>query len=533
MSPQEDFSNIQIESSLPKVWEQEQTFNDVLYDWMSRAPFLAIALAIHLLAFFAVNAIPWNLFNKEQPATFQATAPPPPPEQFEEPEPEEPEEIIDEPIEEPVITDSEITEDSEVSDDVSDLDAPESPFKSDQFNSALGLGGGAGGGGGKIGGRQSGRKQVGGSIERALLNGLEWLKDHQSPNGSWEARDFAENCEREGGDELANGEGDALHDTGVTALALLAFLGFGDTMDSGTYSDVIRSGVRWLSSQQDRDSGLIGPSTSREYLYDHAIATLALSEAYYGAKTPLLKKAVTKAAEYCIDAQNPYSAWRYEVPPNSENDTSVTGWMVFALASAQDAGIEVGNGTFEGALSWLDEVTDPLTGRAGYNSRGGPSSRLPRLISTFPDELTEAMTAVSVLSRIFIHNVQGTDAEDDELIQLGADLMLENLPAWDTAGGGGGDSGWAEDDAGSTNDMYYWYYGSYAMFQLGGQHWEKWRKEMEKAILSSQREAPPCYHGSWDPSGPWGHSGGRVYSTALMVLCLEVYFRYSRVLGAR
>mgnify|MGYP000337542782 CR=1 FL=1 len=31
----------------------------------------------------------------------------------------------------------------------------------------------------------------------------------------------------------------------------------------------------------------------------------------------------------------------------------------------------------------------------------------------------------------------------------------------------------------------------------------------------------------------WGWSGGRVYSTALMVLCLEVYFRYGKVLGAR
>jgi hypothetical protein len=35
--------------------------------------------------------------------------------------------------------------------------------------------------------------------------------------------------------------------------------------------------------------------------------------------------------------------------------------------------------------------------------------------------------------------------------------------------------------------------------------------------------------GSWDPGAcPWGSVGGRVYSTALMALCLEVYASPSR-----
>ncbi|MGK0218771.1 MAG: hypothetical protein ACI9HE_002266, partial [Planctomycetota bacterium] len=57
-------------------------------------------------------------------------------------------------------------------------------------------------------------------------------------------------------------------------------------------------------------------------------------------------------------------------------------------------------------------------------------------------------------------------------------------------------------------------------------------KAMKPAVLSSQRREGH-QKGSWDPVGPWGYSGGRVYSTALMVLCLEVYFRYAKVLGAR
>jgi hypothetical protein len=80
--------------------------------------------------------------------------------------------------------------------------------------------------------------------------------------------------------------------------------------------------------------------------------------------------------------------------------------------------------------------------------------------------------------------------------------------------------------------MYYWYYGSYAMYQMGGRYWEKWNKAMKDTILPNQRTDGDL-KGSWDPIGPWGWSGGRVYSTATMVLCLEVYFRYARVLGAR
>jgi hypothetical protein len=32
--------------------------------------------------------------------------------------------------------------------------------------------------------------------------------------------------------------------------------------------------------------------------------------------------------------------------------------------------------------------------------------------------------------------------------------------------------------------------------------------------------------GSWDPDNEWGGYGGRVYSTALAAMCLEVYYRY-------
>ncbi|MHC4375505.1 MAG: prenyltransferase/squalene oxidase repeat-containing protein [Planctomycetota bacterium] len=522
-----------IQSNLPKPWEEEVTFNDVLYDWMDRAPFLAIALLIHVLAFFGLNMFPWEIFEKKEEIIIQAGLPTVIEEPFEELEEEEPEELEEEVIEDPIVEDTEVVE--ETTDVVeNDSNLPEAPFENTSgFNDAIGLGGGAGGGGGGGGGRRAGRKRIGEGINKALLAGLEWLKDHQSDDGSWDVDGFADYCDKDG--ELCNGEGDELHDVGVTGLALLAFLGFGDTMKEGQYKDVITRGVKWLQQQQDSETGLIGDDIGTEYIYNHAIATLALAEALYGAPNPILKPKVQKAVNYILKARDPYLAWRYSYPSDGDNDTSITGWMVFALKAAKEAKCKVPEDAFRGAVSWFNEVTDE-SGVTGYIDRGGLSSRPEAYKDAYPSEETHAMTAVAVLCRIFAADVLEEDIEKDELIALGADRLLEKLPVWDSGGGGGGDSGWQEGDAGASNDMYYWYYGSYAMFQMDvvdTDYWKKWKKSMESAILQNQRTSPPCYEGSWDPGGPWGYSGGRVYSTALMVLCLEVYFRYGKVLGAR
>jgi len=70
------------------------------------------------------------------------------------------------------------------------------------------------------------------------------------------------------------------------------------------------------------------------------------------------------------------------------------------------------------------------------------------------------------------------------------------------------------------------------MFQLGGRDWKAWSRALDGAVVQTQGKSGN-EQGSWNPDGPWGGIGGRVYSTALGVLCLEAYYRYSRVLGGR
>ncbi|MHC4953293.1 MAG: prenyltransferase/squalene oxidase repeat-containing protein [Planctomycetota bacterium] len=332
----------------------------------------------------------------------------------------------------------------------------------------------------------------------AVKAGLKWLAKHQGEDGRWASGEGSSRVKRP-----------VFHDTGVTALALLAFLGAGHT-DRGeqAFAGNVRNGLRYLLTLQDEE-GCFGTRASQHFMYGHAMATLALCEAYAATKNPRFKKPAQKGLDFIAMARNPYLAWRYE-PRGGENDTSVTVWCVMALKSGRSAGLKVDPAAFVGARAWIDKMTDPEFGRVGYNLRGGSVARLAGMQDRFPPDKSEAMTAAGVLCRI----LGGEDARKSEPIRKGASLMLAQPPRWDA-------------DAG-TIDMYYWYLGSLAMFQVGGNDWRRWSASLRTAVLESQQQGAGPKAGSWDPIGAWGTTGGRVYSTAMMTMCAEIFLRYDR-----
>ena len=85
---------------------------------------------------------------------------------------------------------------------------------------------------------------------------------------------------------------------------------------------------------------------------------------------------------------------------------------------------------------------------------------------------------------------------------------------------------WANFRAHGVANLYYWYYGTMATYQLQGEHWKRWNEALQRALLrlGSGNRAP--WPGSWDPDGRWDGYGGCVYSTALATLCLEAYYRF-------
>lgn len=496
-----DPTKIHVESHAVPFYEQHESFQDIMAEQLRHAPWLILSIVIHGIAILILLLIPPSEKVKEQVKVEmqlndqqQVEEPPPPPP----PEPEK------EKTEEPILQDAEVTEVTEENFETMDTNTKESAFDSNQWNSAVGLGGGAGG---KYGGRGGGRGGIkgGSATAKAIEMGLEWLAKHQDEDGKWDTDGFMKH-DVEG--EPCDGPGNPVHDVGVTGLALLAFLGDGSTLRSGPYRENIKNGVKWLRDQQ-QENGLFGQNASHDFIYNHAIAAYAMCEAYGLSQYTTLKKVAQNSINYLESHRNPYSVWRYQ-PRDNDNDTSVTGWCIMAYESGKFFGLDISDTALKLSATWLDQVTTP-DGRVGYTKAGEPSSRHPGDHATrFPVEKGEAMTAVGLFCRFFM----GQDPKEFPIMKTSADLILSKPPIWDTKSG--------------TIDHYYWYYATYALYQMGGRHWDTWSKAINKAVVETQRDKGN-FRGSWDPVGAWGQDGGRVYSTATLVLTLEAYYRYSRL----
>ena len=359
--------------------------------------------------------------------------------------------------------------------------------------------------------------------ESAVIAALRWLARHQNPDGSWSAQGFSRNCLS----GRCSGPGETDYDPGVTGLSLLAFLGAGYTSMSKDdrdmidpafpdrplhFGETVKRGLQWMITQQDPE-GCVG-ERGMKYLYNHAIAALALSEGYGMTGLEILRGPAQKSIDFLISAQNPGKGWRYSARCG-DNDTSVTGWAVMALKSAELSALSVPPGAFAGALTWLNEATEKNGYyRVGYNAAGTGKVFVPGKNEQFADH--PSMSAVAVLSRIFIQKSQKEPA------LTAANFLAGDLPAW---------------KAGQV-DFYYWYYASLALFQLDGPKggfWSKWNEPMKSAIVPHQKLAKHgCENGSWDPAEDrWGSEGGRVYAAAINCLTLEVYYRYAHVFGGQ
>lgn len=324
------------------------------------------------------------------------------------------------------------------------------------------------------------------ATELAVKAALKWFAENQEADGRWNAGRHGAGREDLvlGRNRLSAG---TRADTGMTGLALLAFLASGHTHLKGDYRENVRRGLEYLLRAQARDGDLGGEATAYARMYCHSMAAFALSEAYGMTQDHRLRPFVQRAINYTVAAQDP-TGGGYRYNPGDPGDTSQAGWQLMALKSAELAGVSFPVKTRNGLIRYLRSVS------AGEH--GGLASYRPQ------EQVTRPMTAEAMVCWQFL----GLKREHPACDEAG-DYLMGELPGQGEA------------------NLYYWYYGTLATYQLGGEHWEKWNEALTRTLVTSQRTKGPLA-GSWDPNTVWGGYGGRVYSTALATLCLEVYYRY-------
>lgn len=432
-------------------------------------------------------------------------------------------------IGEPFATDRAFFEDpgdfpyGDISDTPSDQESPH-PNRN-ATNSAVGLGGGLGGGGAR--GRASGfahrRARGGGGRPHGDREAaaLEWLKAHQNSEGFWSAGDFHSDSARSGVEVTHNLEfhqpGQPEGDVGrddilVTGLALLAFAGSGYDHKSGDYREVCRNAVLYLRKVQNND-GCFGLKEGN-YLFRHAVVTTAMAEVYGLSGDAVLKPTCDRAVAFIVSNQLRQGGWGEDTP-----DILTTAWAVTGLRSAKMAGLESHDDpVYAGVHKFLDALLHKNTDGVFHVNYTLHGERAPGPRHELIEEA--AWTWVSLVTA---HTTYADPATKNLVNRM---TTNDNLPSWKSG----------------KVDCDYWYWGSYALYQVGAGVWNTWERAVSVTLLSAQRGFHPTdksnghtslgkldEHGSWDAVGPAGVEFGRVYATSVNALGVQVYHRYRRV----
>jgi hypothetical protein len=293
----------------------------------------------------------------------------------------------------------------------------------------------------------------------AIERSLGWLKEKQNADGSWGVK----------------------HQASMTGLALLAYLGYCETPLSEEYGDSVRKAITYLVNLGERNGGKLTTLGGHSWVYEHAICTQALCDAYRllkksGMELPVLERACVRAVRIVLDGQHPTGAWDYDYNKTARRpgDTSIVGWHMLAIKAASDAGFEKASipKAVARALKRLAEVQND-DGTFGYTNKGSGTGQ--RLV--------------------------GVGALGFQIWGKGESFTARNSARWIA-------TNLQTSYAGADCNLYASYFTTLFLFHRGAAQWEDWRRKWGTQLLENQN-----VDGSWKPEGNFG-AGAAVSSAA-------------------
>lgn len=352
--------------------------------------------------------------------------------------------------------------------------------------------------------------------EASVMRALRWLKATQNSDGSWPNNKVA-----------------------MTGLAILTFLAHGDKPgESAEFGDTIQRAMEFLLAQQNKPENKGVLYTTSGSGYAHAIATYAMCEAYGMTMNPNVRESANKALEVIINGQHPTGGWDYNWKQSDRDDTSVMGWASQALKAAIMADFYHDPEALERAsklsVKGFKKNGNP-DGGFGYcgPAKGGLTS-VGTLCMQFHHAANDAYVKNSLENIIYGWNPIWVGSSPDKVVNE----KTKELKQGDVVDG--------------ACPQYYYYYGTQAVFQAGGNQWKKWNDKMWPSYVKAQfvtkkGEAgsacncgqPLCQRlkepyldasGNEQELGHWvnvdQHGDRPIMDTCLAALQMMVYYRY-------
>ncbi|MEZ6073110.1 MAG: prenyltransferase/squalene oxidase repeat-containing protein [Pirellulales bacterium] len=285
--------------------------------------------------------------------------------------------------------------------------------------------------------------------------GLAWLTDQQRDDGSWSLKG-----------PYPDGSNDDENVVSATAMAMRAFMHAGVTHETDTgYGRRLKHALAYLLGKQEPNGefwdAASAPLTRQ---YAHAQATIVTAGLYAMTGDEQLREPARRAVDFCVTAQDPvYGGWRYTPGRAEHSDVSVTGWVLTALRIADTSGLEVPDKTLDAADTFLDSAATKPNRPLETNSYllGSRYGYMPGY-----DVPSPSVTAEALLCRQYL----GWN-DDDPRMDAGLEYisLVEYSPDWS-----------------KNRDVYFWYYATQALQNVGGPRCQKWNEVIHELLDDHQ-----------------------------------------------